>query len=664
VSFRFRRQFPIFSEGIMASSFWLADRNRSDLADRVPPAVARLIERLAPSREALVRHPIYNEVLDHHDVHRFMKYHIYAVYDFMSKLKALQIHLTSVALPWLPTRDRALRRLINDIVKSEETDEDGRGGYSSHFELYLESMEQCGADTGPIETFVARLRSGEDVRSALGDPSVPEGARRFCLETLDLIDMGLISVAAAFTFGREDVVPEMFQQILDRLQPGGPPGADRYDRFRYYLSRHIALDADEHGPMAFEMIDRLCAGDEHRLREAELAARHALEARCHLWDAAVEDIRAGRERGGGRLWWRHSVVPLPAGSRHGDDRNSGNGHGLDQSNGPVLVAAAPDAPAAGATTDRSVGSGAHAPLLWRNGRLVSWSEATVHVTAVGHASVSSSFEGIRAYAGADGELYVFRLGGHLARLAASSRISRLDCPYSPGELSNACVALLRAINARVDTYLRPWVFARDLVREHIVPAGTPVECVIDTWPMPSHLGRLRSCRVCVSSWSRPGDNSMPPRAKTFANYHNGRLGTVEARANGHDWPIFLNDRGMVAEGPGACVALVRNGRLVTPSLSCGVLESLTRDTLLRLAAGERGLSVEERDVQRTELYLADELFFLGTGWEVLPITEIDGLPVGTGDVGPVTTELAQLYHDVVRGLLPRYSHWLTPVWRT
>jgi branched-chain amino acid aminotransferase len=567
----------------------------------------------------------------------------------MSKLKALQIQLTCVELPWLPTPDRSLRRLINDIVKSEETDEDGTGGHAAHFELYLESMNQCGADTGPIEAFLARLRAGEDVRRALGGRSVPEGARRFCLETVALIEAGLISVAAAFTFGREDVVPEMFQQILDRLQPGGLPGSARSDRFRYYLERHIAVDTDEHGPMAFEMIDRLCAGDEVRLREAEVAARRALEARCRLWDAALEEIRTGRRLAGRRLWWRRSVVPLPAGNGDGDG------------NGPVATTSIHRTGDGGPDEDGSPIT--HAPILWRNGQLVPWSEARVHVTAVGHASVSSAFEGIRAYAGPDGELYVFRLGDHLTRMAASARISRLDCPYTPDELSDACRVLLRAIGARVDTYIRPWVFARDLVREHIVPAGTPAECVIDTWPMPSRLARLRQCRACVSSWTRPRDSSMPPRVKTFANYHNGRLGTVEARANGHDWPVFLNDRGMVTEGPGASIALVSKGRLVTPSLSSGVLESLTRDTLIRLASAEHGLIVEEREVQRTELYLADELFFLGTGWEILPIAEIDGLSVGAGVPGPVTTDLAGVYHDVVRGLVPRYSHWLTPVWR-
>jgi branched-chain amino acid aminotransferase len=153
---------------------------------------------------------------------------------------------------------------------------------------------------------------------------------------------------------------------------------------------------------------------------------------------------------------------------------------------------------------------------------------------------------------------------------------------------------------------------------------------------------------------------MPPRVKAFSNYHNGRLAVIEARENGHDWPILLNDRHQVSEGPGACIALVRDGVVVTPSLTSGVLESVTRASALTLL-GELGVPAIEREVDRTELYLADELFFMGTAWEILPITGVDGLRVGDGAPGPVTERLAEAYTRVVRGQSDRHPEWLTEI---
>ncbi|MBN9742734.1 hypothetical protein DMP23_16755 [Amycolatopsis sp. A1MSW2902] len=150
---------------------------------------------------------------------------------------------------------------------------------------------------------------------------------------------------------------------------------------------------------------------------------------------------------------------------------------------------------------------------------------------------------------------------------------------------------------------------------------------------------------------------MPPRAKAFSNYRNGRLAMLEARENGHDWPILLNDRHQVSEGPGACVAMVRDGVVSTPSLTSGLLGGLTRASALTLLAGS-GIAVEEREIDRSELHLADELFFLGTAWEVLPITAIDGLRVGDGKMGPVASLLEQRYSAVVRGT-GGHDEWLT-----
>lgn len=303
----------------------------------------------------------------------------------------------------------------------------------------------------------------------------------------------------------------------------------------------------------------------------------------------------------------------------------------------------------------------HPDWLWRNGQLSPWRQAMVHVNSVGHASVAAIFEGIKAYrADAGDRLLIFRLDDHLARMFNSARICRLDIPFNRLDLSTAITDLLHANRCAADTYLRPWAFPRGVIREQMVPAGVECEVVIDSWPFTSHLAVPRGCRAMVSSWVRVSDASMPPRVKAFSNYHNGRLAVVEARENGHDWPILLNDRHQVSEGPGACVAYVRNGEVITPSLNSGVLESITRDTALTLL-DELGIPVHEREVDRSELYLADEIFFLGTAWEILPVIAIDGLTVGDGKTGPVASRLEQAYSDVVRGRDSRHRDWLTEV---
>ncbi len=300
-------------------------------------------------------------------------------------------------------------------------------------------------------------------------------------------------------------------------------------------------------------------------------------------------------------------------------------------------------------------------LIWLDGQLQEWSSATVHVNAVGHASVAAVFEGLKAYVGDGGDrLLVFRLDDHIRRLYDSARIARLQLPFEPGQLVDAVLELLSATGVAGDMYVRPWAFPKGLIREQMVPAGASCRVAIDCWPFTASLDQETGVDAAVSSWQRISDASMPPRVKAFSNYHNGRLAVMEARANGHDWPVLLNDRHKVAEGPGACIALVRDGVLITPNLSSGVLDGLTRDTVLRLA-GDDGLSVEVREVDRSELYLADEIFFLGTAWEILPVITIDGLRVGEGKRGPVATRLSGQYEDVVHGRNEAYADWVTPV---
>jgi branched-chain amino acid aminotransferase len=303
----------------------------------------------------------------------------------------------------------------------------------------------------------------------------------------------------------------------------------------------------------------------------------------------------------------------------------------------------------------------HPAWIWRNGEFVPWKEALVHVNAVGHASTASVFEGIKAYVSADGSrLLAFRLADHLTRLYQSVRICRLDVPFEPAELHEAALRLLRINECRVDTYIRPWIFPEGVIRETMVPAGTRCEVVIDTWPFRSALTSEEVCRATVSSWLRPADITTPARVKAFSNYHNGRFAMLEARANGHDYPILLNDRRKLSEGPSACVALVNDGAVTTPSLTSDVLGSITVSTVASLAE-TLGLSMVRREVDRSELYLADELFLMGTGVEILPITTMDGLPVGDGKPGPVTLQIRDAYASLVRGEDARHTGWCSAV---
>lgn len=250
---------------------------------------SRIEERLNPFREALLNHRIYSE-MDRLDVLRlFMEHHVFAVWDFMSLLKVLQRRLCCVEVPWVVPADPQACRFINEIVLAEESDDDGRGGFASHFELYHRSMKQCGADTTGIDGFLSDLRRGIPVETALASPTVPAAARHFVQQTFKIIDCGnLCAIASAFTYGREDLLPDVFQRIVDRLnvEAGG-----QLEHFQYYLQRHIGLDGDEHGPMATRLVQSLCGSDESLWKFAEESAVNCLNARHKFWDGIYEAVR-------------------------------------------------------------------------------------------------------------------------------------------------------------------------------------------------------------------------------------------------------------------------------------------------------------------------------------------------------------------------------------
>jgi hypothetical protein len=249
----------------------------------------RLLVRLTPLQGALVGHALYWEIDSPAALRLFMEYHVFAVWDFMSLLKSLQRRLCCVEVPWLPAADPQSARFINEIVLAEESDDDGQGGFASHFELYHRAMTRCGANTAAIDGFLAELGQGSSVPTALEVVGAPGCVRRFVLHTFDSIERGdICAMASAFTFGRENLLPAVFQRIVDELNVETGGGLED---FRYYLNRHIGLDGDEHGPLATRLVLSLCGSDEARWQAAEQAAVKSLETRRDLWDGIYASMR-------------------------------------------------------------------------------------------------------------------------------------------------------------------------------------------------------------------------------------------------------------------------------------------------------------------------------------------------------------------------------------
>ncbi len=304
----------------------------------------------------------------------------------------------------------------------------------------------------------------------------------------------------------------------------------------------------------------------------------------------------------------------------------------------------------------------HPTYLWWNGDRRRWEDATVHVTDLGWSTVGAVFEGIRAYWNDETEeLYVFRLQEHMDRLARSMKLVRLPLGYSVDALIGEIIDLLRANETREDTYIRPLAYAGNTTGKRFAQIGNEAELLINTHAMASHLLTGLTHTAKISSWKRISDTVMPPRIKNLSNYRNGQLAGQEARLDGYDTAFLINDQGKVAEAPGACVMLVRDGKLITPDVTSSILESITRDALMILAREVLGIEVVERQVDRTELYLADEVFTCGTAAEITPVVSVDKYDIGGGDIGPITRALEQVFHDVLRGKEDRFAHWRTPV---
>jgi len=295
--------------------------------------------------------------------------------------------------------------------------------------------------------------------------------------------------------------------------------------------------------------------------------------------------------------------------------------------------------------------------IWHNGNLIPWEQANIHVMSHVIHYGSSVFEGIRCYAQPQGSA-VFRLPEHMQRLLDSAKIYRMDLPFAMEELCAGVVDLIEA-NGVSPCYIRP-IALRGYGEIGVSPKGSPVEVYIANFPWGKYIAGHGGADVCISSWNRLAPNTMPSLAKAGANYMNSQLIHMEAEINGYQEGIGLDVNGLVSEGSGENIFIVRNSVLFTPPLANSALSGITRDSVLTIAR-HLGLSVSEQPIPRELLYIADEVFFTGTAAEVTPIRSVDKISVGDGSVGPLTRTIRKELFSIFDGSKPDRYHWLTPV---
>lgn len=299
-------------------------------------------------------------------------------------------------------------------------------------------------------------------------------------------------------------------------------------------------------------------------------------------------------------------------------------------------------------------------LIWFKGEIMLIQDAKINVLSPTSQFGANVFEGLRAYWNDKNEqLYVFRLQDHTNRLQMSIKMMRFNSCYTNDFLNNSVVDIIKANEFKEDIVCRQTVFLDGF------GSWTSTD-LVDMFIAPMPKGRAypenkNGLDVSISSWERINDNSLSPKVKMGANYMNSRAGQMEALRNGYDMTIFLNNYGKVSEGPGSCIFIVRNGKLITPPITASILESITRTTIIELAKNELGIEVIERDIDRTELYIADEIFMCGTAVEILPVFSVDKLNIGY-QKGKITECIEQLYFQVVRGEIQKYNSWLYPVY--
>jgi branched-chain amino acid aminotransferase len=298
--------------------------------------------------------------------------------------------------------------------------------------------------------------------------------------------------------------------------------------------------------------------------------------------------------------------------------------------------------------------------IWKDGEFVPWESATLHVMSHVVHYGSSVFEGIRCYRTPEGPA-IFRLDDHMRRMEDSARVYRMEIPHSREELSDACRALVRK-NGLEECYLRP-ISLRGLGAAGVNPLNSPVETYLVCWPWGAYLGAgalEEGVDVCVSSWQRPAPNTFPALSKAGGNYLSSQLIKMEALANGYAEGIALGPSGLISEGSGQNIFLVRDGVLITPAMEGTILQGITRDCVLQLAR-DLGIPIREQAVPRELLYMVDEIFFTGTAAEITPVRSVDRITVGTGRAGEITLKLQERLLGVAQGRLEDTHGWLTLV---
>jgi branched-chain amino acid aminotransferase len=298
-----------------------------------------------------------------------------------------------------------------------------------------------------------------------------------------------------------------------------------------------------------------------------------------------------------------------------------------------------------------------ADLIWHNGELVAWEDAKVHVLTHGLHYGTGVFEGERAYETPRGTA-IFRHQDHLERLFKSAELYYMPIPFTPGELRAATHELIAANELR-ECYIRPIVF-RGSGTMGLYPLDAPVEVSIAAWPWGAYLGeegKQGGIRAKVASWRRISHDSLIPHAKASGQYLNSVLAKIEASKAGYQEAILLDHHGFVCEGSGENIYVVRDGGIVTPPHTAGILDGISRKSIIQIA-NDLGHEVMERDLARAELYLADEVFMSGTAAELVPVREIDDHCIGSGDPGPITREIQRVFDDALHGRDARYADWL------
>ena len=298
--------------------------------------------------------------------------------------------------------------------------------------------------------------------------------------------------------------------------------------------------------------------------------------------------------------------------------------------------------------------------VYLNDRVVPWDEGNVHIASVGFRFGTNVFEGLRGYWNDRHEqMYVLQLSEHMQRLEYSQKFMRFDTILPGQSVADAVLELLRANEFRENVHIMASVFVDGVGAPHTTG---PVGLAISAAPRRDIPWTQSGCAAHISSWQRVPDTAMPMRVKCGANYQNGRLATLQAHADGYDTAILLNSRGKVAEGPGMCLFMIRDGKVVTPPVTSDILESITRRTVMTLCDDYLGMKVLERDIDRSEFAAAQEAFFCGTAWEVTPLISVDRLPVGAGEVGPAVRRLQEVFFGIAAGDLDDHPEWRTPLY--